>query len=79
MAPADVQQKNKNSLWVRLFGDEDTHLKPQILQGAMVLESSHKEVYDNGYMANWTKKDFTVSKAMPPKRWTKRLVYKLVN
>ena len=30
MAPADVQKKNENRLWVRLFGDGDTYLKPLI-------------------------------------------------
>ena len=30
MAPADVQKKDENRLWVRLFGDGDTYLKPQI-------------------------------------------------
>ena len=30
-------------------------------------------------MLNWTKEHFTVSQAVPPKRKTKRRVYKLVN
>ena len=79
MAPADVQKKNENRLWVRLFGDGDTYLKPLIPQGAMVRAIIHKTIFDKNYMPNWTKKNFTVSQAVPPKRETKRRVYKLVN
>ena len=45
MAPADVQKKDKNGLWVSLFGDGDTYLKPLIFQGAMVPASSHKNFF----------------------------------
>ena len=76
---ADVQKKDENRLWVRLFGDGDTNLKPQIPQGAMVRASSHKTIFDKCYMPNWTKEHFTVSQAVPPKRGTKRRVYKLVD
>ena len=71
MAPADVQKKYENRLWVRLFGDDNTHLKPQIPQGAMVQASSHKTIFDDGYMLNWTKENFTVSPEMPPRKGTK--------
>ena len=54
MAPADVQKKDENRLWVRLFMDRDTHIKPQIPQGTMVRASSHKTIFDKGYMPNWT-------------------------
>ena len=79
MAPADVQQKDENRLLVRLFGDGDTQLKPQIPHGAMVRASRHKTIFDKGYMPNWTKEHFTVSKAVPPGKGTKRLVYKLLD
>ena len=79
MSPADVQKKDEIRLWVRLFGDGDTHLKPQIPQGAMVRASSHKTMFDKGYMPNWTKEHFTVSKAVPPRNGTKRRIYKLVD
>ena len=79
MAPADVQKNDENRLWVRLFGDGDNYLKPLIPQGAMVRASSHKTIFDKGYMPNWTKEHFTVSQTVPPKRGTKRRVYKLVN
>ena len=79
MAPSDVQKKDENHLWVRLFGDGDTYLKPLIPQGAMVRASSHKTIFDKGYMPTSTKEHFTVSQAVPPKRGTKRPVYKLVH
>ena len=50
MALADVQKKDENRLWVHLFGDGETNLKPQIPQGAMVRASSHKTIFDKGYM-----------------------------
>ena len=43
MAPADVQKKDENRLWMRLFGDGDTYLKPLISQGAMVRASSYNQ------------------------------------
>ena len=79
MAPADVQKKDENRLWVRLFWDGDTHFKPQIQQGAMVRASSHITIFDKGYMPNWTKEHFTVSQAVQPKRGSTRRVYKLVD
>ena len=79
MAPADVQKKDENRLWVRLFENGNTYLKPLIPQGAMVRASSHKTIFDNGYIPNWTKEHFTVSQAVPPKRGTKRSVYKLLD
>ena len=45
----------------------------------MVLASSHKTIFDKGYMPNFTNKHFTVSQAVPPRRGTKRRVYKLVD
>ena len=48
MAPADVQKKDENRLWVPLFGDSDTYHKPKILQGAIVLARSHKKFFDLG-------------------------------
>ena len=79
MAPADVKKKYENRLWVRLYGDGDTHLKASISQGAMVRVSSQKTIFDKGYMANWAKEHFTVSQALPVSRGTKRRVYKLVD
>ena len=79
MAPADLQKKDENRLLVRHFGDGDTYLKPPIPQGAIMRVSSHKTIFDKGYMLNWTKEHFTVSQAVPPKRGSKRRVYKLVD
>ena len=41
--------------------------------------SSHKTSFDKSYMPNWTKENFTVSKAVLPKKGTKRRIYKLVD
>ena len=58
MAPADVQRKDKNRLWVRLFEDGDTHLKFFIQLGAMVRASRHKRIFVKDYMPNWTTEHF---------------------
>ena len=79
MAPADVQTKDENRLWVSLFGDGDTLLKPNFLQGTMVRARSHKTIFDKGYMPNWTKEHFTVCQEVAIRRRTKGRVYKLVD
>ena len=79
MAPADVQKKDSVRLWVRLYGDGDTYLKPPITQGAMVRVSGKTTIFDKGYTPNWTKVHLTVSQALPPRRETKRRVYQLVD
>ena len=45
----------------------------------MVRASSHKTIFDKCYMPNWKKKHFRVSKAVPPRKGTKRRIYKLVD
>ena len=45
----------------------------------MVRASSHKTIFDKFYMPNWTKEHFTVSKAVPPRKGTKRRVYTLMD
>ena len=45
----------------------------------MVRASSHKTIFDKGYMPNWTKEHFTVIQAVPPRKGTKRRIYKLVD
>ena len=66
MSPPDLQKKDEKIFWVRLFGDGNTHLKPQILQKAIMRTSSQITNFDKGYMPNLTKEHFTVSKAAPP-------------
>ena len=45
----------------------------------MVRASSHKTIFDKGYMPNWTKEHVTVSKAVPARKWTNRRVYMLMD
>ena len=79
MAPADVEKKDEDRIWTRLYGDGDTHLKAPIPDGAMVRISKNKGVFDKGYMPNWSKEHFTVSEAPGPRRGTKRRVYKIAD
>ena len=61
MAPADVQNKYENRVWVRVFGDGETNLEPPIPQGAMVRASKNKTIFDKANMPNWIKEHLTVS------------------
>ena len=45
----------------------------------MVRASNHKTIFDKGYMPNWPKEHFTVSKAVPPKKGTMRRLNKLMD
>ena len=41
IAPADVQKRGEHRLWVRLYGDGDTHIKDFISQRVMVRVSKN--------------------------------------
>ena len=45
----------------------------------MVRASKNKTIFDKAYMPNWIKEHLTVSQEMPPRIWTKRRVYKLMD
>ena len=78
MAPADVQERDQDLIWSRLYGDGDTERKRQsIPTGAMVRINKAKGVFDKGYMPNWSKEHFTVADAPPRTKSSKRTVYKL--
>ena len=79
IAPADVKKKDEDRLWVRLYGDGDTYLKPPIPQRAMVRVSGTKTIFDKGYMPNWTKEHFMLSQAVPAGKGTESRVLKLVD
>ena len=79
MAPADVEKKDEDRLWTRLYGDGDTHLKQPMHNGAMVRISKNKGVFEKGYMPNWSKEHFTVAEAPAPRRGNRRRVYKIAD
>ena len=77
MAPADVEKKDEDRLWVRMYGDGDTHLKPPLPHGAMVRINKNKGVFDKGYMPNWSKEHFSIGEVPQARKATKRRVYKI--
>jgi len=77
MAPDQVTEKHEDRLWSKMYGDGDTHLKPAIPKGAMVRINKTKGVFDKGYMPNWSKEHYQVRDVPPPRKRTKRSVYKL--
>ena len=76
MALTDVENGHEDTLWTRLYGDGDTHLKPAMSRNSLVRIRNNKDVFDKGYMPNWSKKHFTVDKMPNPRRENKRRLYK---
>ena len=68
MAPADVNKRHEWTLWTRLYGDGDTHLKPPMPRCSMVRISKNKCVFDKGYISNWSKEHFIVDEVPIPRR-----------
>ena len=79
MAPADMDKRQDYTLWTRLYGDGDTHLKPPMPRGSSVRISKNNSVFDKGYMLNWSKEHFTVDEVPIPRRRNKRRVYKIAH
>ena len=82
MKPADLQKRDENKLWARLYGDGNTELKRErIAPGSMVRISNVKGIFEKGYMPNWSKEHFTVNASPPgpPRKNTKRRIYKLTD
>ena len=79
MAPSDFHIINENCFYLRLFGNEDNYLKPQVPNKSIMQACSHKTVFDKRYMPNWSKKHCTVRKALLPRKRTKGRVYKLMD
>jgi len=78
MVPAKVQPQDQDRIWVRLYGDGNTYLKPsKIPNGVMVRLNKAKGVFDKGYMPNWTKEHFTVTNEVEPRRGSRKRVYKI--
>ena len=67
MAPNNVTKDDKDQIWVRLYGDNDTYLKRhrKVNDGAKVRISRIKGAFDKGYMPNWSSEQFTVSSTVP--------------
>ena len=63
MAQNKVTTDDQDLIWTRLNGDSDTYLKRhrKIDNGAKVRISRVKNVFDKGYMPNWSREKFTVS------------------
>ena len=77
MAPNQVRKQDEPRLWVKMYDDGDTLLKPKIPKGAMVRLNKVKGVFDKGYLPNLSKEHFQVKDVPETKRGAKRPVYKL--
>ena len=63
MKPADINETNKNQVWVRLFGQPVGEIpSPKFKIGDHVRISKYKNVFAKGYEANFTEEIFQVEK-----------------
>ena len=74
-APNQVRKVDENKIWVRLYGDGSKGVQRDMKKGQMVRVSKVKEVFEKGYMPNWSEEHFLVEsdKSNP------RTVYKLTD
>ena len=74
MAPNQVRKQDEARLWVKMYEDGDTLLKPKIPQGSMVRLNKTKGVFDKGYLPNWSMEHFLVKDVPEAKLGAKRPV-----
>ena len=60
MCPADVRPKHQNGIWRRMYGQEVPTPKPKVVTGNQVRISKSKNIFDKGYLPNWTEEHFEV-------------------
>ena len=77
LTPNQMRKQEKARLWVKMYDDGDTLLKPKIPKGSMVRLNNTKGVFDKGYLPKWRKEHFLVTDVPEAKRGAKRPVYKL--
>jgi len=65
MRPVDVNFKNAQEIWENLFGKyfyKEPLKKSKHITGSNVRMANYKEVFDRGYLPNWSDEIFNVSK-----------------
>lgn len=64
MRPVDVNFKNAQSVWERVYGNvfKSAKIKPKHAEGSNVRMANYKEVFDKGYLPNWSDEILTVAK-----------------
>jgi hypothetical protein len=73
MKPADVNVKNSNLIWHRLYDKQTTIKKPRLSVGDNVRIVKEKKVFTRGYWPRWTAEYFTVHKVLKTTPPTYRL------
>ena len=68
-APASVNHKNQQQVWLTLYGSELKKTQPVYKEGDKVRISSARRNFKKGYLPSWTQEIFTiikVKKTVPP-------------
>jgi transposase InsO family protein len=60
MAPVDVNDKNKQTVWENLYGKFEKFVEPKLEEGDTVRISKAKRQFRKGYLPNWSDEIFTV-------------------
>lgn len=63
--PVSVTWKNQDEIWQNLYGKPMRERKPKFQPGDVVRISKNKQVFEKGYLPNWTEEIFTIVKRIP--------------
>ena len=64
-APAQVHAKNVLTVWKTLYGKQSADTTSRLQVGDRVRISKAKRTFEKGYLPNWTKELFTISRKVP--------------
>ncbi|XP_056004154.1 uncharacterized protein LOC130049933 [Ostrea edulis] len=64
-APAEVNAKNVLTVWKTLYGKQSADTTSRLQVGDRVRISKAKRTFEKGYLPNWTKELFTISRKVP--------------
>ena len=64
-APAQVHAKNVLTVWKTLYGKQRADTTSRLQVGDRVRISKAKRTFEKGYLPNWTKELFTISRKVP--------------
>ena len=58
MAPNQVRKHVEARLWVKIYNDRETLLKPKIAKGSIVRLNKAMGTFEKGYLRNWSMEHF---------------------
>ena len=62
--PFSIKKENVDNIRIRVYGDSSVRSRVNLKVGDKVRISKTRQVFDKGYLLNWTKEIFTVSEVI---------------